>query len=193
MLNYVWGAMIILGIAASLFTGRIADVSNAAISAGKEGVSVALTMLGVVATWTGIMKIAQKGGAIEMLSKKLMPVLRYLFPKVPKNHAALQYISANFIANFLGLGWAATPAGIMAMKELQKLNTKKDEATNAMSMFLIINMSSVQLISVNLIAYRQQCGSENPAEILGACLAATIVSTITGITYAKAAERRRKA
>ncbi len=189
MLNYIWGAFIVIGVLYGILTGRVEDVTNAAISGGKDAVSLCITMLGVMATWTGIIKIAQKGGAIELLSKKMKPLLRFLFPSVPDGHPAQEYIATNFIANFLGLGWAATPAGLEAMKELDKLNHHKSTASNAMCMFLIINMSSIQLISVNIIAYRQQYGSLNPSEIMAPCLIATLVSTVAGVLYAKARER----
>lgn len=185
MLNYIWGAFILLGIITALFTGRMNDVTNAAISGGKDAVNLSITMLGIVATWTGVIRIAQKGGMIELLSKKMRPMLRFLFPSVPNNHPAQQYIATNFIANFLGLGWAATPAGLEAMKELNKLNKNKKTASHAMCMFLIINMSSVQLVCVNIIAYRAQYNSLNPTEILGACVLATLFSTGAGVVFAK--------
>lgn len=188
LLNYIWGGFVVLGIVTALFTGNLEDVTNAAITGGKDAVTLCITMLGVVATWTGIVKIAQRGGMIESLSGKMRPLLRFLFPSVPDNHPAQQYIATNFIANFLGLGWAATPAGLSAMKELNKLNKDKKSASKEMCMFMIINMSSIQLISVNILAYRAQYNSANPSEILGACLIATFFSTIAGILFGKVME-----
>lgn len=190
MLNYVWGAMIIIGIIFSVFTGRVDQVTQSIISSSKEAVELVFTMLGIVATWTGIMKIAEKGGIIDDLSNKMRFVLKYLFPDIPKNHKANKYIATNIIANMLGLGWAATPSGIMAMKELQKLNRDKDIASNSMCMFLIINTSSIQLISINIIAYRAKYGATDPTDIILPTLFATAVSTLVGIMYAKFTERR---
>lgn len=189
MLNVIWSFFIIIGIVTAVFTGNMSNVTQAVIDGGRDAVSLAITMLGVVATWSGIMKIAEKGGMIESLSKKLEPVLNFLFPSVPKKHPARQYIATNFVANFLGLGWAATPAGLMAMKELQSINKDKKTASKAMCMFMIINMSSLQLITVNIIAYRAQYGSANPSEIIAAGIAATLFSTIAGVASAKIFER----
>lgn len=185
MLNYIWGFMIIIGIVTAVLTGNIKEVTDAVISGGKDAVTLSITMLGVVATWTGIMKIAEKGGMIKQLSRKMRPLLRFLFPDIPDNHPAVQYISTNFAANFLGLGWAATPAGLAAMKELNKLNKDKSTASKSMCMFMIINMSSIQLISVNILAYRAQYNSADPSEIIFACLIATTVSTLAGVIAAK--------
>lgn len=190
MLNYIWGVMILIGIVTAIFTGKTAQITQAVIDGSRDAVNLAFTMAGVVAVWTGIMNIAQKGGMIKSLAKKIRPILRFLFPDIPDGHPAQQYIATNFTANFLGLGWAATPAGLKAMKELDKLNTKKGTASKSMCMFMVINMSSIQLISINLIAYRAQYFSENPSEILAAALIATIVSTFTGIFAVKVMERR---
>ena len=189
MLNYIWGAMIFIGIIVAAFTGNMDKVTEAVVNGGKDAVTLAITMLGVVSVWTGLMKIAEKGGLIQVLSHKLRPILRFLFPEISENHKALSYIATNFTANFLGLGWAATPAGLAAMKELQKLNRDKKTASKSMCMFLVINMSSVQLVSVNILAYRAQYMSQSPSEILGPCLIATVVSTAAAIIAAKVMER----
>lgn len=192
MLNYLWGFMILVGIIIAAFTGRMGDVTQIAISSSREGVQICITLLGVLAFWMGIMKIAEKSGLISYLTEKIKPILRFLFPDIPDGHDAQKYIATNLIANVLGLGWAATPPGLMAMRSLQKLNLKKDEASNAMCMFLIVNISSVQLISVNIIAYRSQYGSANPSEIIGPSLLATCISTITAIIFGKIMQRRKK-
>lgn len=190
MLNYIWGIMVISGIIIGIITGRSEGLTTAVLNGGKEAVSLCITMLGVVTVWSGIMRIGERAGIIESLQNILRPVLKLLFPSVPPESKAMGYIAANFTANFLGLGWAATPPGLMAMKELKALGGGKDKASAAMSMFLIINMSSVQLISVNLIAYRAGFSSLNPAEITVPIIIATAVSTLAGIVYAKLAERR---
>jgi spore maturation protein A len=188
VLNVIWSTFLILGIVAAAFTGKMDDVTTAVIRGGMDAVQLAITMAGVVATWSGIMRIAERGGMIEAFTKWLDPLLSFLFPQIPKRHKARQYIATNFAANFLGLGWAATPAGLLAMKELQKLNKKKDIASPSMCMFLVINMSSLQLITVNVIAYRAQYGSANPSEIIGAGIFATVISTLAGVIAVKAIE-----
>ena len=141
MLNVIWGFFLIGGILTGAFLGRMDLVTNAVIDGGRNAVELAFTMAGVVAVWSGILKIAEKGGMIDALAEKMEPFLDFLFPEVPRGHAARRYISANFAANFLGLGWAATPAGLLAMEELAKLNGKTGRASNAMCMFLVVNMS----------------------------------------------------
>lgn len=188
MLNYLWGIMILTGIAVAAFTGKMPEVTNAAVDSSKEAVTTCITMLGVVAMWCGLMEIAQRAGLIAALSRKMKPLLKFLFPSVPKNSKALDYISTNVIANILGLGWAATPAGLKAMEELQKINKNKESASRAMCMFMIFNMSSLQLVCVNLIAYRSQYNSANPSEIIGPGIFATLVSTLAGIAFAKTME-----
>lgn len=192
MLNYIWAFMILLGIIVAAFMGKMGEVTNIAITSSAEGVEVCIRLLGVLGFWMGIMKIAEKSGLINLLTKKIRPILRYLFPDIPDGHDAQKYIATNMIANVLGLGWGATPPGLLAMKALQKLNLKKDEASNAMCMFLIVNISSVQLISVNIISYRSQYGSLNPSEIIGPSILATLVSTIVAIIFGKVMERREK-
>ena len=192
MLNYLWGFMIIIGVVVGVLTGRISDVSTSAINSAKEAISLCITMLGIVAFWTGIMQIAKKAGLVDKLTHLLRPLLRLLFPTIPKGHIAEEYISANIIANILGLGWAATPMGLKAMVELKKLNQESDTASCDMCTFLIINISSLQLIPVNVIAYRSQYGSINPAEILGLAIAATTVSTLFGIIFSIVARKLSK-
>lgn len=192
MLNVIWGFFLIGGILTGAFLGRMDLVTNAVIDGGRNAVELAFTMAGVVAVWSGILKIAEKGGMIDALAKKMEPFLDFLFPEVPRGHAARRYISANFAANFLGLGWAATPAGLLAMEELAKLNGKTGCASNAMCMFLVVNMSSLQLVTVNILAYRAEYGSIDPAEIMGAGIAATLGTTLVGILLAKILEGRGK-
>lgn len=191
MLNYLWGAMIFIGILVAAFNGKMPEVTNGAIDSAKEAVSLAITMLGIMSMWTGIMKIGEKAGLIKSLSDKMKPFLCWLFPTVPKNHKAMEYISANVIANILGLGWAATPAGISAMKELQKLNRDKSRASVPMCMFMIFNMSSLQLVSINIIAYRSQYNSQNPSEIIGPGIVTTLISTLAAVIFAKIMEMRK--
>ena len=192
MLNVIWGFFLIGGILTGAFLGRMDLVTNAVIDGGRNAEELAFTMAGVVAVWSGILKIAEKGGMIDALAERMEPFLDFLFPEVPRGHAARRYISANFAANFLGLGWAATPAGLLAMEELAKLNGKTGRASNAMCMFLVVNMSSLQLVTVNILAYRAEYGSAAPAEIMGAGIAATLGTTLVGILLAKILEGRGK-
>ena len=197
MLNYLWAGMIIVGIIFAAFTGRIPELTNAALDAAKEAVALSITMVGVMSFWSGFMEIAKRAGIIEMASEKLEPFLSFLFPKLPKKHPARQYIATNMIANFLGLGWAATPAGLKAMEELEKLEEdrragrvkgkvrKKGTASNEMCHLLSINMSSLQLIPMTVIAYRSQYGSVNPTAIVGPGIVATAVSTLVAILFCK--------
>ncbi len=189
MLDYIWGGMVLLGVVVAAFTGRMQEVSNAAINSAKDAITLAITMLGIISMWMGLMRIAEKSGLVASLSKRMMPLLRFLFPEIPKNSKAFGPISTNMIANVLGLGWAATPAGLEAMQELQKLNPDKSRASRSMCMFMIINMSSLQLVTMNIVAYRSQYDSANPSEIIGPGILATIVSTLAGVIFAKIAER----
>ena len=186
MLNYLWGFLIIIGVIYAALTGHMAEVTNGALDSSKEAVSICITMLGVMSLWTGLMQIAQKAGIISSFTRKIRPLLRWLFPDVPQDNPAIEYIATNLIADFLGLGWASTPAGLKAIKELAKLN-KKDvhTASDAMCTFLIINISSIQLIPVIIIAYSSQYGSVNPAAIIVPGLIATTVSTIAAIIFCK--------
>jgi spore maturation protein A len=189
MLNYLWGFMIVLGVTIGVITGRIGDVSKATINSSKEAVALCITMLGIMAMWTGIMQVAKKCGLVAAFTRALRPVIRFLYPDIPKDHIVNEHIAANMIANILGLGWAATPMGLMAMKELKELNHNSEVASCDMCTLLIVNISSLQLIPVNIIAYRSQYGSVNPAEILGAGLVATICSTCVGVTFSVIARK----
>jgi len=185
MLNYLWGAMILIGVVYGAITGKMPEITEAALNSSKDAVSLCITMIGVMSLWMGIMQIATSAGLIESISKKIQPFIYFMFPKIPKNHKAGEYITTNIIANFLGLGWAATPAGLKAMEELSDLNGHKSVASTEMCTFLILNISSIQLIPVNMIAYRSQYGSVNPAGIVGPAIVATFFSAMAGILFAR--------
>ena len=191
MLNYLWAGMILIGIIFAAFTGKIPDITDAALDSAGEAVTLCITMMGVMAFWVGLMEIATKAGMIEKGAKILKPFVRFLFPEVPEGHKAGEYITTNIIANFLGLGWAATPAGLKAMEELGKLNHGSTSASNAMCNFLILNISSLQLIPVNVIAFRSQYGSVEPTAIVGAGIVATTISTAAGIVFCKVMDRKK--
>ncbi|WP_461810315.1 nucleoside recognition protein [Faecalimonas sp.] len=194
MLNYLWGGMIVAGIIFGVFSGKMPDITNGALDSAKEAVDLCVMMIGIMSMWVGIMEIATKSGMIDIIAKKIRPLIHILFPGVPKGHLAEKYITTNMVANFLGLGWAATPAGIMAMKYLQELNPNRDKriASCDMCTFLIINISSLQLIPINVIAYRSQYGSVNPTKIIGAGIMATTISTIAGIVFALVMAKKTK-
>lgn len=195
MLNYIWAFMIIIGIIYGSLTGHMAELSNAALDSAREAVTLCITMLGVMALWVGLMQIAQKAGIIASMTKKLRPFLLFLFPRLRYEDIALEYISTNVVANILGLGWACTPAGLKAMEELGKIQRKskacKDPtaASNEMCNFLILNISSLQLIPVNIIVYRSQYGSVTPTSIIMPAILATTCSTLAGILFIKFADR----
>ena len=223
MLNYLWAGMILIGIIFAAFTGRMPDITNAAIDSSKEAITLCITMMGVMSFWVGLMEIATKAGIIKGASKKIRPIIRFLFPRLPTGHPAEEHITTNIIANVLGLGWAATPAGLKAMESLQELEEERREeeqtesgrnsldgskkrqmqkspravplgtASNEMCTFLIINISSLQLIPVNMIAYRSQYGSTNPAAVVGPAIVATLASTIVAVVYCKVMDRKRGA
>ena len=192
MLNYLWAFMIIIGIVVGIVTGNIEAVSTSIITSSKEAVTLCISMLGVMSLWMGIMRVAKASGIIASLTRLLRPVIRLLFPDIPENHITNEYIASNIIANILGLGWAATPVGLKAMKGLKELNNNSETASCDMCTFLIINISSLQLIPVNVIAFRSEYGSINPAEILGAGIVATTFSTIAGVIFSVVARKLSK-
>lgn len=189
MLNFLWAGMMLIGVGYGALTGNINEVTNAALDSSKEAVMLCLTMFGVMSFWTGLMEIATKAGIIQALSGLLGPAIHFMFPHLPKNHKAREHISTNIIANMLGLGWAATPAGLQAMEVLGELQEERgmsrEIASDEMCTFLILNISSLQLIPINMIAYRSQYGSVNPTRIVGAGLIATAISTAVACIYCK--------
>ncbi len=232
MLNYIWAGMILLGVIYGVCTGQMSALTNGALDSAGEAVSLCITMAGVMALWMGLMEIAQESGMITKMTKGIRPFLRFMFPKLPEDHPAGEYIATNLIANVLGLGWACTPAGLKAMEQLAELerergahgnlqalakrdsnpdlkkveedrkrkqnSVKRDSkqnkgtietASNEMCTFLILNISSLQLIPVNMIAYRSRYGSANPAVIIAPALLATLFSTLIAIIYCKWKDR----
>lgn len=197
MLNYLWAGMMAVGILWGAFHGNMAAVTDGALESTKDAVTLCITMLGIMSFWCGILKIGEEAGLIEAMTAKMKPVIRFLFPKLPEDHPAAAYISTNMIANMLGLGWAATPAGLAAMEELEKLEAERRNggfggkpvprgtANDEMCTFLIVNISSLQLIPINMIAYRSQYGSTDPAAIVGPAIAATAISTAAGILFCR--------
>lgn len=190
MLNYLWGCMILIGVVYAALTGNIDSVTSGALDGAKDAVSLCITMLGVMAFWCGLMEIAEKSGLIDKCKCGVAPLISWLFPNVPRQSRAFSYITTNMISNFLGLGWAATPAGIRAMQELSELNGHNSVASCDMCTFLVINISSIQLIPVNIIAYRSQYGSANPTSILFPSIIATTCSTFVAVIFCRFMMRR---
>jgi spore maturation protein A len=184
MVNIVWIILILGGFIAAIFNGRLEVVTQAAFDSAKYAVELCFGLIGIYALWLGLMKVADKSGLVKAFSRRMAPALKFLFPGVPVGSAAMGAMTMNILANMLGIGNAATPLGISAMKELQVINRDKVVASDAMCMFLVINTSSVQLIPATVIALRSAAGSANPTEIIGTTLVATLCSTICGIIAA---------
>ncbi|MCG0276631.1 MAG: spore maturation protein [Thermosediminibacteraceae bacterium] len=189
MLNAIWFLLIIIGVIVGGATGNIEAVTKAAIDSANTAVELSMGLIGVMALWLGIMKIAEEAQLASALARLLKPIMVRLFPDVPATHPAMGAMILNIAANMLGLGNAATPLGLKAMKELQELNDKKDTATNAMCTFLAINTSSVQLIPATTIALMASAGSTNPTAIIGTTLVATTASTVAGVIAVKLFEK----
>ena len=216
MLNYLWAGMTLTGILWGALHGQMTAVTDGAIQASKEAVTLCITMLGVMTLWTGVLEIGHRSGLVDQLAGRMGPILTFLFPRLDPDGEARKQISVNMIANILGLGWAATPAGLKAMEELKKVEEERRKggaarqkdtpgqedtagqraaarqagtASNEMCTFLIINISSLQLIPMNMIAYRSQYGSVNPTAIVGPALAATFISTVVAVIFCRVMDR----
>ena len=183
MLNYLWGFMILAGILWGAANNSLDAVTQGLLDSAGEAVKLCITMAGVMSFWCGILEVGNRSGLIEWLADKMEPILTFLFPDLGKDHPARLPISGYTAANMLGLGMAATPAGLEAMKLMQE--GKQSKATNAMCTFLIINISSLQLVPVTMIAYRSQYGSSDPTAVLGPALIATGCSTLAAVIFCK--------
>ena len=189
MLNYIWALMVLVGIGYAVITGHVEEVSNGFLRSSKEAVSMCVTMLGVISFWMGIMEIGKKAGIMRQLTRLVDPFVSFMFPRIPRHHKSREFITTNIIANILGLGWAATPPGLQAMEALAQLEEERkadfETASDEMCTFLVLNISSLQLIPVNIIAYRSQYGSVNPTAVVAPAIVATTVSTVVGILFCK--------
>ena len=185
MLNIIWPSFIIVSVVYALVFGNIENVGNGIFDSANSDVQLTLTFFGTICLWNGIMEIAKKTSLTNSLSKALSPFINFLFPELKNNKQAQDEISMNMVANLLGLGNAATPLGLKAMKTLQQDNPKKDTLTNSMAMFIVINTASLQLIPTNVIAIRSSLGSSSPSGIIIQVWFATIIAGIVGITSAK--------
>jgi spore maturation protein A len=187
----IWFYMISIGIIGSIVTNNLGELNKVILNEASRGVEFAISLAGVMALWMGIMNIAKDSGLIDKIGRKLNPLMTKLFPSIPKGHKAMSYIVMNMVLNMLGAGNGATAFGLKAMNELQTLNNKKDTATNDMIMFLVINISSIQIIPFTMIKLRMDGGASNPSEIILSTLFATLVSTVVAIITCKLLQNRR--
>ncbi len=185
MLNILWPVFIIISFVYAIFTGNVQNVNNSIFESTASSVNLSITLLGTICLWTGIMKIAQSTTFVSKLTKFLKPLINFLFPEIKNNEKAKEEISMNMIANILGLGNAATPLGLKAMKTMQKENNKKDTISNSMAMFIVINTASLQLIPTTVIAIRSSLGSNDPTKIIFPVWGATIAAAIAGVMATK--------
>ena len=192
MVNIIWIILIILGIIYSLFTNNLERLNIAIMDSTKISLDMLLKIFPVLALWMGLTKIAETSGLLKKISNKLSPILTKLFPKIPKNHESLGLIASNIVSNMFGLGSAATPFGLKAMKSLQKLNKKKDTVTKSMITFLTLNTSGLTIVPTTIISLRLMYGSLNPTNIVLACILSTIISTVSGLFMDKILQRRCK-
>ncbi|TCS93448.1 nucleoside recognition domain-containing protein [Hazenella coriacea] len=181
MINYIWLFMILSGVVAAILQGRVDLVTTAALNGAKDAVAVCIGLISILVFWLGMMKIAQDAGLLEKLARLLRPIAKFLFPNVPLDHPAMGYILSNMSANMFGLGNAATPMGIKAMEELQKLNPDPKTATPAMCTLLALNTSGLTLIPTTIIGIRLKYGSSDPTDIIGPTILATFIATSIAI------------
>jgi spore maturation protein A len=192
MVNKIWGFFILTGIITCFFTGKVDLINREILKSGEQSLDMIIKLLPIIALWLGIMNIANKSGLLNKLSKLLYPLLKKIFPEIPKNHESLNYISSNIITNMFGLGNVATPFGLKAMQLLQELNNKKDTATRSMITFLVINTSGVTIIPTTIISVRMMHNSMDPTCIIIPCIIATSLATIAGLIADKILARRWK-
>ena len=180
MINYIWGVFILLGVIISIIKGDN-NLTNNLITSGTKGIDIIINLVPLMCLWLGTMKIADSSGLLNIISNKLSKIIRVVFPEIPKGDPAIAYISSNIVMNMLGLGNAATPFGIKAMTRLKELNNNSDIASRSMITFLVINTSSVTIIPTTLISLRIASGSNNPTEIMTACIITTFLSSFIGL------------
>ncbi len=192
MVSYIWLFLIASGIIYSLLSGNIEVINNSILTNANDALDLILELLPIIVLWTGILKIAEKSGLLDKFAHLLKPLLSRLFPSVPKDNKALGYIASNIAANMMGLGSAATPAGLKAINELQKINDKKDTASTPMITFLVLNTAGVTIIPTTILALRTTYNSMNPSEIILPAIIATTCSCIAGVTLDYIIRKRKK-
>jgi Uncharacterized membrane protein, required for spore maturation in B.subtilis. len=189
MINTIWFFMIFIGLLLSFVNGSADAVTNAATKGAESAVTLTIGLMGIICLWCGIMKIAEKSGLTRIIGKAMTPLMKFLFPEIPARHTAMSSIVMNLASNLLGLSNAATPFGIKAMEEMQKLNPEKERATNSMVTFLVVNSSCVQVIPATVISIRSAAGSKNPSEIIITTIISTIMAAIVGVISCKLLEK----
>ncbi|WP_062356194.1 nucleoside recognition domain-containing protein [Bacillus kwashiorkori] len=192
MINYIWVGMAVFGIIFAMFNGTMEEVNKAIFQSSQEAVTLCIGFISILVFWLGLMKIAQTSGLLDALARLFKPIVRRLFPEVPPEHPAMGYILSNMMANFFGLGNAATPLGIKAMEQLKKLNNDAEWASRSMITFLVINTSSLTIIPTTVLAIRMKYESQSPAEIVVPTIIATMCSTIGAILIDRYFYYRRK-
>lgn len=188
-MNYIWFLIILVSVVCAAFTGKIDAVVNSILTGAQKSIEIALYLAGIMAFWLGIMKIAEKSGLVSKIAESLTPVAKLLFPDIPKNNPAIGDIAMNFTANAFGLSNAATPMGIKAMKELQKLNKDKNSASNDMCTLLAMNTAGFQLVPTTVIAVLVAFGAKNPTQIVLPTLIVTSIAFISAIIIVKILQR----
>lgn len=191
MVNKIWGLFIVIGIIFCLLTNKVELINSEILNSTKDSLDMIIKIFPVMALWLGIMKIASVSGLLTKISVKLSKLLKKLFPEIPEGHESLSYIASNIVANMFGLGNAATPFGLKAMKSLQELNDKKDTASRSMITFLVLNTSGMTIIPTTIISLRMMYKSVNPTEIVLPCIIATMLSTIGGLIVDRIIARRK--
>lgn len=185
MLNIVWPIFIIISFSYAILSGNLESLNSSIFESTEDAINLSINLLGTICLWNGIMQIANKTSIVEKLTKILNPIIKILFPELKKNEKIKKEISMNMIANILGLGNAATPLGLKAMKSMQDENPKKDTLSNSMLVFIVLNTASIQIIPTTVIAIRNSLGSENPTAIVFPVWVATICAAVAAITVAK--------
>lgn len=189
MINYIWFGILILGIIWGMITGRADIMTQAILASANSTVEIIIKLAGVMCLWCGVMKIAERSGMTEMLAKLLRPILRIIFKKEGRDKDSLGSIVMNITANMMGISNAATPFGIKAMENMQKLNPNKDTASNDMALFLVINAACIQFIPTTVISVRAATGSQNPAEIIITAIITTATAAMVGVISCKILEK----
>jgi spore maturation protein A len=191
MMNWIWLGLVVIGVIAAAFTGSMDAVTKAAFDAAKTAVELCIGLIGIMALWLGMMRVAEEAGLVQLLARVVRPIMRRLFPDVPPHHPAMGSMLANIAANLLGLGNSATALGLKAMQDLQSLNKGSDAASNAMVIFMAINATAITLVPATVIGLRVAAGSAHPTSIIGTTLISCCTATVVAVTSAKLLQRTR--
>lgn len=192
MLNVLWPGFIIISFVYAILTGNVNEVNNGIFNSCKEAVELTITFFGTMCLWNGIIEIAKQSSIMDRLTTAINPIMHFIFPDINRKDKAYKEISMNIIANILGLGNAATPLGLKAMKSLQEKNEQKDTVSNSMAMFIVLNTASIQLIPTTVIAIRNSLGSEDSTKIIVPVWIVTIVAAMVGISLTKVLSKNKK-